>query len=1731
MSKTTLSSPASLAETGVSFPGEEVTTIRELIDRMAEIRGQSPFLVSPDTGKVLTFASLKQQSRSIAARLLELGLDRGDKVAFLLENGLFTAQLFLGTMYGGMVSVPLNPRAGVTQLTYTLKHCDAKAVFVEQQHSALATEALAGVDRAIQMIPADVDDFAEEIWTATGKQALPLPATQAEDPALVMYTSGSVGQPKGAVHSQRTILAHGMNSISSHQLTETDRSLLVLPLYHINAECVTLIPTLMSGGAVVVPHRFSVSQFWDWLEEYRCTWSAIVPTIVSQLLDWQDPRAADRQATFQRIRFLRSSSAPLSPSLHREFLDNYELHLIQAMGSSEAGNIFSNPQRPGENKIGSPGLAWGFETRIIDRDGADVPPGEPGEILIRGAAVMQGYYKDPQGTQAVLDSDGWFHTGDLAYQDQDGYFFVVGRSKELIIKAGVNIAPKQIDEVLESHPSVLEAAAVGIPDRYVGEDVVAFAVLRSGMAADENEMLTFCETRLGQFKTPTRIYFVPDLPKGPSGKVQRLRLVDKVPQAAEAASASATAQPAEVTGIEQTITEIWAEVLKTSEVNPESNFFSLGGHSLLAIQCLSRMRDKLPVALSLSDFFEYSTVAQQAALVRQRLLAAGSAQVSAEQSSPGWEQALQKQVNAPASEQPIQRRDPSPTYLLSPAQRRIWFFQELVPGVPLYNECEGIKLVGELNVGALEQALNVIIERHEILRSTIHAAKGEPVAVVHESWPLRVLRIDLTELPAAERETEVERLLVEEPRRPYHLENEPGIRATLIRTGAKEHVFILMMHHLVCDWGSEGILWRELSALYHALCRGESLALPPLPIQHGDFAVWQAKRDAEAGYGEDLNYWEENLRGAPDLLELPADRSRLPVQTYRGKRQRFRIGPELVAALRECSSRERNSLFTVFAAAFDVLLYRYTGTEDISLGIPLADRDRPEVQSVIGFLLHTHVLRAQLSGDITFRELLSRVRKAALDLYAHRSVPFDEVVTRMRPERNLAYSPLFQVMLNWRDREQQLEYIGMDGLKVESVLAESQTSKFDLTMMLTDGGDEIWLEAEYSTELFDDSRIARMFGHYQTILESVASDSAQRLSDLPILTAEEKQQLLVEWNRTELDFPQDAAIHKLFEAQAQRTPDQIAVEFYGNDGKTQLTYAELDQRSNRFAQYLRTLGVGPDTVVAIYIERSLDMVVGLLGILKAGGAYLPLDILFPHDRLEFMVADAQPKVLVTSKKLLGSLPANQSQIACVDDFRLEGEAPAAVPAHSRQLAYVLYTSGSTGKPKGVAVEHRQVVNFLASMRKAPGIDESDILLSVTTLSFDIFGLELWLPLTTGAKTVIVPSETAADGAKLAEVFYSSGATIMQATPLTWRILLASGWEGHSRLKILCGGEAWSQQLADELLPRCASLWNMYGPTETTIWSAISRIGSGEQVLIGPPIANTQLYVVDRQLQPVPVGVPGELLIGGDGLARGYLHRPELTQEKFIPDHLRPNAGARLYRTGDLVRYLPSRNIEFLGRIDLQVKIRGFRIELGEIENQLRQHELVREAVVMVRDQGEKQLVAFVVPAGPELPVAELRDYLKQRLPEYMVPASWVSMPALPTTANGKVDRKALQLSSAKAEVAHTVAYAAPGNEIEQKTAAIWQEVLGSVKVGRDDNFFDLGGNSLLLLRVHNRLQQTLNKAIPLVDMFRWPTVRAFAQHVGNGSKASTETLMSDEERKDGRQRRRQRRTGNLPVNS
>jgi acyl-CoA synthetase (AMP-forming)/AMP-acid ligase II/acyl carrier protein len=1088
-------------------PNDEMDTVRDLIDRMAETQPDLPFLLSPETGCVLTFKGLQGQARQLCRRFQSMGLAHGDKIAFLMDNALFTAQLLLGAMYGGGVTVPLNARAGTTQLSYSLEHCDANIVFVGRPYDALIKDVLVHVRRPVEVVYVDSDTGLSESEIPAISTAMdPL---SADDAALLMYTSGSTGQPKGVLHTHRSILARARNSVQQQRLTAADRSLLVLPLYHSNAESVTLTPTLLSGGSVVVAQGFVIGKFWRWLIDYQCSWSAIVPTMVSQLLDWKDDRAASQGAAIQHIRFLRSSSGALSPSLHRAFIDKFKVPLLQGMGAAEAGNVFLNPTPPGKNKIGSLGLVTGFETRFVDREGTDLPMGETGEMLLRGDGMMQGYYKDPAGTQAALDSEGWFHTGDLAYRDEESYVFMIGRSKELIIKGGVNIAPKQIDEVLESHPAILEAAAVGVPDRHVGEDVVAFAVLRDGVSCDERELLSFCERHLGYFKTPTRIHFVSDLPKGPSGKVQRLRLTETAEGfAATAAQPVAMSEGGHGSGdflpVEQIITEIWLDLLVQPHIDPDSNFFALGGQSLQAIQCLSRLRERTPVLLSLSDFFENATVAQLATLVRRQLR-----DLAAQESASG----VQRRVDL----QPIPVRDFTLPCPLSPAQERIWFMEYLKAGEPVYNEAEAVRLKGKLDLAELERAFNVVVGRHESLRTTIEVRHGQPVTIVHDKWPLHFKRFSLRHLAASQREAALAQLLIDEPRRPYQLEAEPGVRVTVAEIDDEDHAFILMMHHIFCDRSSFGILWRELATLYDASVRGQHCSLPPLPIQYGDYAVWLRQSFQQARFDEDLAFWREKLRGAPTLLDQPVDRPRPSVMSFRGNKQKFEFDSTLVRKLRQLCREQQASLFTAFAAALSAVMHRYTGQDDILIGIPIADRERPELQPLIGFLVDIHILRADLSGAPTFRELMARVQKGLVGVYLHRSAPFDQVVAAVQPERNPSYSPFFQVLLNWRDRDDQAHFIGLAGLACEALLAQPKIAKFDLTLVLTDEGNTISLEAEYSTDLFDKDRIERLAGHLQTLLEGAAADAEQRLAELPLLTSAERHELLFGWGADQAD--------------------------------------------------------------------------------------------------------------------------------------------------------------------------------------------------------------------------------------------------------------------------------------------------------------------------------------------------------------------------------------------------------------------------------------------------------------------------------------------------------------------------------------------------------------------------------------------------------------------------------------
>jgi amino acid adenylation domain-containing protein/non-ribosomal peptide synthase protein (TIGR01720 family) len=1063
-------------------------------------------------------------------------------------------------------------------------------------------------------------------------------------------------------------------------------------------------------------------------------------------------------------------------------------------------------------------------------------------------------------------------------------------------------------------------------------------------------------------------------------------------------------------------------------------------------------------------------------------------------------QQLQKQrEKEPAAETeriPRQARDRE-TYPLSFAQQRLWFLNNFEPESPEYNIPQAFRIEGDLDREVMQRALREVVRRHETLRTTFRSIEGEPAQVIAQVVDMEVPYADARERVAtpAEAWPEALRLAAADAKEPFDLTLGPLMRAKLFRTGEREYLLYYNVHHIAYDGWSQGIFARELAAVYDAFAAGIPSPLPELPVQYLDFAVWQRQWLSGEVLERQLAYWRRQLASVPPL-ELPTDRPRPAVRTHTGAALPMVFGDRLQQDLKSFAKREGSTPFILLTAAFKALLHHWTTQEDVSVGTLIANRRRPEIEGLIGFFANSLVLRTDLTGDPTFRELLRREREVSLDAYAHQDVPFEKLVDVLNPPRDLARTPLFQVMLILLNAPG--EALDLPGLKLRPVAIDSRTSKMEITFYLTESPAGLDGFVEYNTDLFDRATLARLLDHYQRILATVIADPEVRLSELPLLSDDERRQALVDWNATAAEAPA-LTLHEWIAEQVRRTPGATAVEL----DEARLTYAELDVKANRLARHLRRLGAGPETLVGLAMERSLDMVVGVLAVLKAGGAYVPIDPEYPKERLAHMLEDSRVPVLVTQGALLERLPEHGARVVAVDRdaaaIAAESTEPPASGAAPENPAYVIYTSGSTGKPKGVQIPHSAVVNFLNSMRKKPGLTSADTLLAVTTLSFDIAGLELYLPLVTGARLLLASRETAQAGEKLREILERRGVTAMQATPATWRLLLGAGWTGDRDLKILCGGEALPRDLANQLLGACGSLWNVYGPTEATIWSTLDQVVPSGAISIGRPLDNTDIYLVSRRLNPVPVGVPGELLIGGAGLSRGYRGRPDLTAEKFIPHPfaaLRGEPGARLYRTGDLARHLPDGRLEFLGRIDHQVKVRGFRIELGDIESALDRHPAIAQSVAVAREEspGGKKLAAYLVTAaGAEKPnVSDLRAYLKEKLPEYMVPALFTFLPALPLTPNGKVDRRALPAPD-RATAARE--YAPPRDDKERFFCELWQELLALERVGINDDFFELGGDSLLVIRVVTKANKAA-MGITTKQVFQHRTVAELAAVAG-----------------------------------
>jgi amino acid adenylation domain-containing protein len=1031
------------------------------------------------------------------------------------------------------------------------------------------------------------------------------------------------------------------------------------------------------------------------------------------------------------------------------------------------------------------------------------------------------------------------------------------------------------------------------------------------------------------------------------------------------------------------------------------------------------------------------------------------------------------------------------------AQQRLWFLEQLQPGSTSYLVPWSLRIEGSLNVPALEKSLEEIVRRHEILRTTFQWRDGMPMQIVGSSaFNLPVLNLSSLHDPEA-RAAELARA---EARLPIDLEHGPLFRGQLLRISPQLYILLLTTHHITFDGWSRRILIQELSTLYEAFCSGSKSPLNPPELQYADYAVWQRQHFAGAPLEKQLSYWRNQLAGLPASLDLPTDRPRPAVQTFNGGRVPVAFSKDLTERLNAFSRQQGTTLFMTLMAGFQSLLARYSHQDDIAVGIPIANRNRAELEGIIGFFANTLVIRTKLSRDARFKDVLAEVRETALDAYAHQDVPFEKLVEELRPDRNLSQNPLFQVLFSLQNAPRQA--FELSGLKLRLVDSGQVAAKFDLSVFLSETADGIQGRFEFNSDLFDLATIQRMIGHYETLLSQAIDSPDLEVSKLRILPPEERSLILHQWNATKAEYPQNLCLHEWIESQAERTPDRVAIV----SGQEQVTYRRLNERANQLANFLGRQGVVDESLVGIFLDRSIDMVVSLLAVLKAGGAYIPLDPAYPAERIGFTLEDSGTTLLLTQQSLIDKLPKTAANVVAFDSMHgtiaRQSTANPLVKIEPHNLAYVLYTSGSTGKPKGVQITHTNLVNFLHSMQAEPGLSAQDSLLAVTTLSFDIAGLELYLPLVTGAKIILASRSEASDARLIMKLMDARKPTVMQATPATWRMLIETGWKGTSGLKVLCGGEALPGDLTAQLLPRCSELWNMYGPTETTIWSTIHRVRIASATApIGKPIANTTLYILDENSQSVPAGVSGELYIGGDGVARGYLCRPELTAEKFVRDPFDSRPGAKLYRTGDLARYLPDGNVQYLGRTDFQVKLRGFRIELGELENALAQHPFVQQAVVTAREDspGDQRLVAYVLPKeGQHLSLSDARAHLKRSLPDYMLPAALVELEALPLTPNGKVDRKALP--KPEALIHPEPVSAPPRDELEAKLAFIWQQVLGLSTVNITDNFFDLGGHSLMAVRLVNEIKKSTGAEIPLTALFQDATIERLADVIrGNTS--------------------------------
>ncbi len=1527
----------------------------------------------------LSYQELNRRANQLAHHLRARGVRPGTQVAVLLEHSPQLVVALLATLKAGGAYVPLDPEHPRNRIAFVLRDAQSTVVLT-QSH-------------LVERLPDDAPPVLclDRDWSIIDEQsaANPAPLAAPADLAYLIYTSGSTGEPKG-VQIQHAALVNYIWWARGVYLRGEALNFALYSSVAFDLTVTSIFVPLITGNRIHIYRKAEGrSPLDEVLRDNRVEVLKLTPSHLALVV------ARDNRAS--RLKRLIVGGEALTTELARNVQRSFgrEIEIYNEYGPTEATvgcmiHLFD----PAEDDrvhvpIGRP--AANTQIYVLDEQLNPVAEHVAGELYIAGDGLAAGYLNKEQLTAERFIANPFvagarmYRSGDLARLLPEGTLDLIGRRDEQVKFHGHRVELNEIRSALNRHAEIRDSVVVVTKDQQDRPVMVAYYVSRREL---EGEALReFLADSIIEETLPNLFVHLRKLPLTLNGKIN-FRALPSVEEAREQVKRRYMGARNEG---EAALVRIWEEVLGVERIGVHDSFFEWGGHSLLGTQVISRVRETLQVDLPLRSLFETPTVAGLAEKIAAVRAAGQGATTTA-----------------------IQRAPHDGHRPLSYAQSRLWFLHQMEPDSPLYNIPAAIRINGPLHVAALAQSLNEIVARHEALRTIFSTVDGQPIQVVNPALQLALKTTDLSELPTAAREREVKRLAQAEAGRAFDLARGPLLHVELLRLADDEHVLLLTMHHIIADGWSMGVLIREAAELYEAFTAERPSPLAALPIQYGDYAHWQRQTLTGAQLEKLTAYWKQHLAGAAPVLELPTDHPRPAAQSYRGGKQTQTLSVELTTRLLQLAQANGVTPFILLLAAFKVLLYRYTGQTDIVVGAGIANRNRAELEDLIGFFINTLVLRTDLDENPTFRELLAREKDVALNGFAHQDLPFDKLVEELQPERSLSHMPLFQVMFAMQNAPQ--SELRLPGVTLSLEQLHSDTAKFDLMLTVVERDAHFVCTFEYSADLFEADTITRMLGHLTALLDGISANADEHIARLPMLPPAERNRTLSEWNNTATTYERDLCVQQIFEHQTERTPDALAI----INGDERLSYAELNERANQLAHYLHTLGIEAESLVGVYVEQSVDMLVALLAILKAGGAYLPLDPTQPAERLAYMLADCRVPVLLTHKQLVASLPPHEARTVLLDADReqIQQQRTDNPTSHTtaEHLAYVMYTSGSTGQPKGIAVVHRGITRLVRNTNYVQLTAEHKVA-QTSNFAFDGSTFEIWGPLLHGGTCVLVSKDVLLAPARFAATIEQQGITTTFLTTALFNQIAREAPAAFASMRhVLFGGEAVDPRCARLVLNAAgpAQLLHVYGPTESTTFASsylITQVAPDATTIpIGQPIANTTNYILDPDLQPVPAGITGELFIGGDGLARGYLNRPELTAERFIPDPFSGHAGARLYRTGDLVRYLPDGQIEFLGRQDQQVKLRGFRIELGEIEATLRQHSAITDAVVRVQEQqaGDKRLIAYVVTANAdEMNASELRSFLKRTLPDYMLPATFVPLTHLPLNANGKVDWRAL----------------------------------------------------------------------------------------------------------------------------